>query len=247
MKSESANTSTGRCDSSASVGTPEIVKVNLSGSPVDNFASLVTIGISMWKQAGELLVRMMDSDPSFRDKIKRLHPSISDDMLNVFERIGRRQLFPQLLANNSVGARALAFMPYDVQEKHASKPIQVVICNSKRRIVVEKRIEELTQRQCEQVFSGDRILSPQEQEKEINNRMNSSGVTANKSVPVITEASVKKKPSVTRLGCYSVTIDRAGVITFKPAKESWKAQQIKVDRPPGSAGSFSGEVIFFTT
>lgn len=210
-----------------------------SVNPVDRFALLVAAGINAWKQAGVHLVEMIDKDPDFPKRIRVAHPEISEDIILVFERIGRNQLNPLLLADGSPGAKALAELPFSEQEKWAKELIPVSVQRNGKRRTEMLRISELTSAQTKQCFWENKLLTVKEQE------IRANALIAERAEPPLAVSTTPTKKAVEKLGCYIAKVGRNGVVTLTPTKETFKAQQVRVDRPPSSAGDFSGEILFF--
>lgn len=76
------------------------------------------------QEIGEVIVQMVDLDPNAYEAIvKEYHCNAT--WLEMFEQIGRKQLLPELMMNNSYAARRLIHLPYNVQKQLYGKPIEV--------------------------------------------------------------------------------------------------------------------------
>lgn len=101
---------------------PEIV----AGDPVDDFLRAIKAGIDCWREAGEILCKLLEDDPQVFGTISRRVPWLSTDILMAFQRIGQRQLCPYLLLDGSAASKRLAYMPYDTQvEIYNKKSVQL--------------------------------------------------------------------------------------------------------------------------
>src|SRR5688572_23774076 len=85
---------------------------------IDKFGKLVQPGIDAWNEAGKLLVLLMRQDSNIIPRIQAKFPDMSRDMIQVFERIGRKQIYAPLLADTSAAARKLLELPYQMQERY---------------------------------------------------------------------------------------------------------------------------------
>ena len=127
---------------------------------IQQFMQLLFDGIDAWTKAGDLLVQMIDEDPKVIEKICEQNPGISKGILYRFEAIGRRELFPKLLASSSYGVKCLMRMPYSLQKKHYDEPVPVLTNNNDLLLV---DLHNLTPEQCKQVFANNHIRDQAEQ------------------------------------------------------------------------------------
>lgn len=131
---------------------------------IESFINMVREGISLWHRAGELLIKLVDDNPNIYSDIIQRNSGITFEMLLVFERIGRKQIYPPLLMDNSPGARRLLEMPYDVQERFSKEPVDVVVNGDMLAPSVEKRyVKELSASDAKIVFGTSRVRSVSEQ------------------------------------------------------------------------------------
>lgn len=129
---------------------------------VAEFNTLIQSGIDSWTKAGEIISELYAQDENVFSKIRKISPRTSLDTLLCFLRIGQKKLYAPLLADNSMGARKLLDMPYDVQKKYAHEPIEVA--TDWNGGVVKKAICELTRPELRIVF-GDGCLHTIDQQK----------------------------------------------------------------------------------
>jgi len=117
---------------------------------------LIIAGIESWRSAGEKLCILIDEQPDVIDKICAFSPGVTPNILRQLERIGRRQLVPELLLRSGPGWAQLRSMPYDVQLKYTSEPVEVLIETANGSVDTLKiKVGELTATQARQVFDGD--------------------------------------------------------------------------------------------
>lgn len=132
---------------------------------IEKFVGLVQTGVLAWSQAGEMLVNLVNDNPNVYSEIIKSNPNITFEMLLVFEKIGRRQIYPPLLMDNSPAARLLMGMPYEMQEKFSREPVEIVV-ELNGEVKLEKRyIKELSHYEAQQVFTECGVR-PLEMQKE---------------------------------------------------------------------------------
>ena len=127
---------------------------------IDEIITLINKGVECWFKAGQLIAKNMDENPDFVDEICDKCKDISPETIYRFEQIGRQQLYPNLLLNDSPGVRRLRRLPFDLQKKYATAPVTLLISGGE---TLEMDVRNLTPGQAAQVFSGDRLRTVAEQ------------------------------------------------------------------------------------
>jgi hypothetical protein len=84
---------------------------------IQDFASLYKQGIESWIKAGEIIVKLVDSDPHAFEWIIAEYPDFNPTILSRFEKIGRKIIHPKLFLSSAPGTKKLQNLPYSVQEK----------------------------------------------------------------------------------------------------------------------------------
>ncbi len=133
---------------------------------IAEFNAHILAGMASWEKAGAILAQLYDEIPDVANYIVAEHPHLTLDILDAFVRIGRRQLYPQLLLDNSIGARALAALPYEQQVELYHKEVTVLRRNRSTDMVERqtRRISKLTTAEVEILFTSDgRLRTPDEQ------------------------------------------------------------------------------------
>lgn len=120
----------------------------------------ITAGIESWIEAGKLVANAVDKDPRWIEKACAEDASLPAEVLHRFEQIGRRQIVPALLLNDSPGFKRLRRLPYAVQERYAVKPVELLLANGD---TLHVDVQNLTPAQARQVFGVDRTRSLAEQ------------------------------------------------------------------------------------
>lgn len=133
-------------------------------SKPQQFAAFVQAGVDAWTKAGELLVEMVEANPSAYAEIIKECPNISVDVLLAFERIGRKKVYPHLMIDTSPGARRLLALPYDLQEKYHKATIEVC-CGEKEGVPLstKKSISALSSHEAAMVIGPNGIRTVEEQ------------------------------------------------------------------------------------
>lgn len=130
---------------------------------IETFSSLVQQGIDAWTRAGALLVEMIESDPKCRESIIEQCPDITEEILSRFEAIGRKQIHPQTLLNNSPGMRRLRRLPYSEQARYVSEPVELLVQKPDGPQKLKVAIKNLTANQAMQVFGTHGVRTPEAQ------------------------------------------------------------------------------------
>jgi hypothetical protein len=119
-------------------------------------------GVEGFQKFGEALVDILDNDPDTAAEIyeARSRGLINRNALAMFERIGRRQLHPNLALLSGAGYERLRKMPFSVQEKYLNEPVEVLVRGENGKIdKVLVAVTDLTREQASQVFDRDTVRS----------------------------------------------------------------------------------------
>lgn len=136
--------------------------MSLDKSKISQFSTLVEAGIAAWAEAGKILVSLVDSSEDAYAEILASVPWMTLEVLKGFERIGRREVLPQLIVDHSAGARHLAKLPYRDQEKLINAEFEVLALGGSER-AVKLRLQSLTPKQVSILFDGHRVRTIEEQ------------------------------------------------------------------------------------
>ena len=126
---------------------------------IAEFTTLIAAGVEAWLRAGEIVVRSLDADPEWIDKVCLRCPEITPETVLAFDRVGRKKLHPRLLLSNKPGAARLRSLPIELQEKYLVAPIPVLIKNGAKVEDLAVSVWNLTVEQCRQAFDGDSLRS----------------------------------------------------------------------------------------
>lgn len=120
----------------------------------------ITAGIESWHKAGQIVASAVDKDPRWIEKACAEDATLPAEVLHRFEQIGRRQIVPSLLLNDSPGYKRLRRLPYAVQERFSREPVELLLSNGD---TLQVDPQNLTAAQARQVFGSDRLRSLAEQ------------------------------------------------------------------------------------
>lgn len=139
---------------------------------VSQLESLITAGKSAWVKAGQLLVEMIDSneDNNVFEMIITINPTIRSDTLELLERIGRNPAVVDLIMSDDYVSRKLLQLDDRDIERAQTKPLPVVIETEAGPKVVNKRLDEMTRDEYDQVIQDGKIHTPAEQTKILERR-----------------------------------------------------------------------------
>lgn len=130
---------------------------------VEQFTAAIQRGIEAFEEAGQVLVALIEINPKVKDEILENCPDVTEEMLDTFERIGRRQLFYRLAIHEGPGVKALRRCSYSDQVKYFNEPIPLLITDGKNTETLNVGVHALTPEQARQAVGAHRIRSLGEQ------------------------------------------------------------------------------------
>lgn len=140
------------------------MKLQKADQRLNEFYEALQRGKEALEDAGRILVALIDEDASVKERIMDDHPEITEDVLETFERIGRKQLYYRLCLLEAPGIRALKRCPYSEQVKYATEPLPMLLMNGKDSTDhLTVAVHALNPDQVRQVFGGHRIRTLAEQ------------------------------------------------------------------------------------
>jgi len=121
----------------------------------------ITDGIAAWQTAGEMVVQAIDQGGMSIESIAEACQSdyISVDVVAQFERIGRKQIVPQVFSLSCAAQKHLERLPYSEQQRLLHAAVPVVLINNGKVDVLDVSVRNLTRYQCKQVFSTNGVRS----------------------------------------------------------------------------------------
>jgi hypothetical protein len=147
--------------------------------------SLMAQGVKCIHDAATLLVQQLDDGQLVLNDLHEADTRLSMEVLHMLERIGRKQLLPELAIPSGLpGEAALARMPYSTQKLLYGRTVEVLVMHADGPSTLNTDIRHLTNHQAKQVFgaSGVRDISAQRAYLESNKR---SGPTVRGTTPYI--------------------------------------------------------------
>ncbi len=112
--------------------------------------SLLDRGISSILKAGELLCRMTEKDRKVIDRIVASNPQVSRFMLYTLERVGNKQVIPELFLMVGAAARRLQHLDIEFQRKAISGPLTLLVSStgSSTKLVPLEKLSDAQSRQA---------------------------------------------------------------------------------------------------
>lgn len=130
---------------------------NTRRQDIEEIAALITQGIECWYSAGSKLCRLIDDDPDVIGKICNEVPQLTPGILRQLERIGRKELVPELLLKSGPGWSKLRQMPFPIQKRLMSEPVDLLVLTERGPDTLKVTIDNLTSQQARQVFDDDHV------------------------------------------------------------------------------------------
>lgn len=124
----------------------------------EQIATLIRQGIECWTKAGEVLCEILDSGESLSSISESAE--IPYNVLCQLERIGRKQVIPQLLLSEYPAARAIERLPYSEQVRLQADPVEIMVSGGD---VLKVKPSEMTSHQVKQAFAKDHCRTLSEQ------------------------------------------------------------------------------------
>jgi len=196
---------------------------------IDSFVEQVNKGIDAWRQAGHILVELSKRQPDIFRLIMAKHPAINESTLQTFARIGRKEIWPPLLVDSSIGARRLLECDYDTQKEYAEKPVKVVIAwNGKDIKTKEVPIQSLSRAECAVVFDGEGGMHTLDQQawrvRPDKKPIEQKTIAPNAPAP----AYAAPRMVNVDIGYFSLVIQPDGTVKCDPCGKSPMAQPVRV-------------------
>jgi hypothetical protein len=129
---------------------------NKRQTEIDQIRELLQKGIECWVQIGAIVAKMIDDDPEAIDRICEACPLLTAESVLNFERLGRKTLHPRLLISYGPGVNRLRKLPYHLQERYVTQPVELLLANGE---TLQCDVMNLTTQQAAQVFSSDGLRS----------------------------------------------------------------------------------------
>ena len=154
-------------------------------------------GVLAWISAGEMLVQLIDEDGKTLEEINDTL-EMPLDVLATLEKIGRKQINPQLLLSDYPAARQIERLPLSEQDRLMIEPVDVLICGDGNTDVIKVQVQHMTREQVRQVFARNYVRPINEQRAWIEGQRKPQAITQH-GLPY--EINVRKHTVVFRTGC----------------------------------------------
>lgn len=134
----------------------------ISKYDLSRVSELIAKGVECWIEAGEIIAKTLQDNPDSMGRICEV-TGISEDIVRRFEQIGRKEIYPQLLANTSIGFRKLVSCPYREQQYYSENPVELLVARNGEVDILKVNVAHLTQEQTRQTFASDHVRTIPEQ------------------------------------------------------------------------------------
>lgn len=135
----------------------EVVKSELS-----RVSELIIKGVECWIEAGEIIAKTLQENPKSMERICEV-TGLSEDIVRRFEQIGRKEIYPKLLANTSIGYRKPVSCPYREQQHYSENPVVLLVAENGKTDTLKVNVAHLTVGQARQAFASNHVRTIPEQ------------------------------------------------------------------------------------
>lgn len=148
------------------------IKTQISKEVISQIQTFIARGLEAWTQAGQLIAQEIDK----AEDIDEARDTLSDlleveiEFIDRFYAIGKKLTYAPLLVQNGPGVAALLKCAYPLQERHATKPVDVLIRRGEDWDTLKVQVTNLTADQSRQVFKNGEIRTPAAQRAFIESR-----------------------------------------------------------------------------
>ncbi len=133
---------------------------------LDGFRAAFAQGLAGIETAAYILAALIDRDgPKVYKQIMAAEPRCPLNLIANLERVGRGVIPMELLYDSSPAASKIKLLPPAQQKECYAKPVMVVQLDKGKKVMVEKPVKDLTPKECQIVFSGNKINDAKEQSK----------------------------------------------------------------------------------
>lgn len=128
---------------------------------VEELKAAIQQGLEAWRRAGEIVVQMVEDGQSIPEIATAA--GVPVDVLAQLERIGRRQLLPELLVADYPAARALERLPLSEQERLMREPVEVMVMKDGGPDTILMDVRSMRPQLVRQVFARGHVRPLNEQ------------------------------------------------------------------------------------
>lgn len=206
-------------------------EVEITGEHVQQFMAFVTEGVLAWTKAGRLLVQMVERNPNTFALIRKDNPQLSIDVLLAFEKIGRNEIYPYLLLEDSPGSKRLLALPYELQTKYYKTKVKVAVgWLAGKPVVEEKDVHALTSKEAERAFSPKGLRPIEEQIQLLPSPPSSRAGTCG-------NIGGRVKPKLVSLGCFRFVPDKVGNPVLQKVDRESLISPLRLEILPDARGA----------
>jgi len=150
---------------------PVVAESNqVAGEPPDWYSSTVQTLKDLFtdlegkmQEIGNFIAEALDHNPRVREMWLKDLPHLTPGMIDGFERIGRRQMRPEIYLCQSSAADKLMFAPMSVQNDVVQRGVPVVEKEGTRITVTYKKLADLTPKEAKRAIKDGGLRSIEEQ------------------------------------------------------------------------------------
>lgn len=135
---------------------------SINRTDLSRVSELIVKGIDCWIEAGEIIAKTLEEHPDSMSRICEV-TGLSEDIIRRFEQIGRKEIYPRLLANTSIGYRRLVSCTYREQKHYCDNPVELLVADNGKADTLRVEVAHVTPEQARQVFAHDHVRTLAEQ------------------------------------------------------------------------------------
>lgn len=120
---------------------------------LDTLKSAIQEGIQAWERAGTAVLQLIDHGMTLEQIAEAANNEfVTVNVLAQFERIGRKQVLPQLLVANFPASRYLKRLPMSEQQRLVDGTIELLLERESGTDTLQVHTRHMTKDQCRQAF-----------------------------------------------------------------------------------------------
>lgn len=143
--------------------------MKLQTNKINEIVNLLTGGMESIVKAGEIWVSILDENPDkstdLYNEIPKKYPLLSVDKLITLERLGRRDLMPELVFDESPASKSIRLLPYSQQQQCLSGPIDVAVHRAGKIVKEKRNVKDLSRREVSIAIGPKGVRPLDEQER----------------------------------------------------------------------------------
>jgi len=143
-------------------------KCKVSVRRIEALVGKIKASAEALREAGAMLVQMLEEDPQVLDRIVERHPEVPRGLLVNLERVGRGAVMPELILREGPQWRSLERLPYREQERVFHEGVKVYVPQERENGAVDWKCvpaARLTYEEARQAIGPDGVRTPMEQRR----------------------------------------------------------------------------------